>query len=132
VADAHDGFVVLAPHAHLDASPSWGELLRVAENVAERLGEALPISIDPEIPHVGSALQANPAALETRAMVLQGSAEEISELEGLCLNLKLSLPDSGDVQQVVDETRQERDPALDGHMRLLCQRTTRFRPGPSG
>src|SRR5262249_31754125 len=110
--DAHAG-VAHAQHNHWafdleaddDSAASRCEFFRVAQEVAQRLGQANGISVHPKEPWLEMALEVNTARFEAHAMVIHGAAHQISELQAFGFELDLAARNARDVEQIVDQAR---------------------------
>jgi hypothetical protein len=94
-----------------------GVLGRVADHVGKHLGESWRITIHEQRLRRDLEVEAMAFQLEQRASDLDGAGDRSSHIDDLALQLELAARDARDVEQIVDESGQVMDLALD-HLKL--------------
>src|SRR5262245_42732414 len=101
------------------------EFRRVLKEVADHLGDPRLVAVDPDLPAPGQQLEFHLHLREERAMVLNGAANELGEIEWFELQSDLAARDARDIEQVVEKAGEMVDLAADGISRLPILRAVR-------
>ena len=120
------------PHAHLsealndvarktDRACGLRELHGILQQVADHLGQASRVALDPHRTRCGRDVQSHSGRCEQGAVILGRTADDVPEIDALVLDLELTSRNSRHLQEVVDEPREVTDLAhrdLQGALRF--------------
>src|SRR5262249_15277439 len=98
---------------HQDASESWRELLRIAQQVAYDLEQARWIGVHLVGTGAGPYVHSNPARREGCSLVIDRAAHEVRQIDRLAPEPNLAARDSGDVEQIVHQACEVRNLPVD-------------------
>ena len=120
VADPNCRLAILTPlDRHGGGAAFGGELHGILQHIADYLGKAGPVCIDPQPGAAGPQGKLDSGSCEQVAVVLDGTAYQFVEIQLFLLKLDLSPGDPRDVKQIVDQPGQVRDLALDHRFSAL-------------
>ena len=113
VVDGEHRAAALAPQDNADAAARAGELGGVGEQVADHLRQPHRIAVDPQRLLGHRQHRRRRPASHRRLRLLEGAHGNVAQVDSLSVQLDLAGGDARDIEQVVDESRQVPDLALD-------------------